>query len=53
VGNGEAEEEWVQIREKARALFEQAGIESPFHPGARSEIEVNGWLKRLGFVRAG
>ena len=23
-----------------------------FHPGARSEIEVNDWLKHLGFVRA-
>lgn len=52
-GNGQAEEEWVQIREKARALFEEAGISSPFHPGVRSEREVDDDLKALGFVRSG
>jgi SAM-dependent methyltransferase len=36
-GNGEADEEWVQIREKARRLFEGAGVKNPFDPGARSE----------------
>jgi SAM-dependent methyltransferase len=50
-GNGQAHEEWVQIREEARRLFERAGIESPFHPGARSEVEVHGRLESLGFVR--
>jgi len=52
-GNGKADEEWVQIREKARALFEEAGVFSPFHPGVRSEHEVDEGLKALGFVRSG
>jgi len=51
-GNGQAEEEWVQIREKARALFEDAGVSSPFHPGVRSEREVDEDLHVLGFVRS-
>jgi SAM-dependent methyltransferase len=51
-GNGRADEEWVQIREKARALFEEAGISSPFHPGVRSEREVDDNLNALGFVRS-
>jgi SAM-dependent methyltransferase len=51
-GNGQADEEWVQIREKARALFEEAGVSSPFHPGVRSEREVDDDLKVLGFVRS-
>ena len=50
-GNGEADEEWVQIREKARALFEAAGVRFPFHPGVRSEVEVDKYLEVLGFVR--
>lgn len=49
-GNGQVDEEWVQIREKARALFEEAGAPSPFHPGVRSEREVDEHLKILGFV---
>ena len=51
-GNGQADEEWVQIREKARALFEEAGVSSPFHPGARSERKVDDDLETLGFVRS-
>ena len=51
-GNGEADEEWVQIREKARALFDDAGVNSPFHPGVRSEREVDDALEMLGFVRS-
>lgn len=39
-GNGVADEEWVQIREHARKLFERAGISNPFHPGVRTEEEV-------------
>ena len=50
-GNGEPDEEWVQIREKARRLFEEAGVRHPFHPGARSESEVEEDLATLGFVR--
>jgi SAM-dependent methyltransferase len=51
-GNGQADEAWVQIREKLRALFQDAGVETPFHPGARSEAEVDAVLIELGFVRA-
>jgi len=50
-GNGEAGEEWVQIREKARTLFEDAGVRNPFHPGARSESEVDDSLAALGLNR--
>ena len=49
-GNGQADEEWVQIREKARTLFEEVGVSSPFHPGVRSEREVDENIKSLGFV---
>ena len=50
-GNGVADEEWVRIREKARALFEEAGVRNPFHPGARTEQEVDQYLGELGFRR--
>lgn len=50
-GNGEADEEWAQIREKARKLFEEAGVENPFHPGARSESDVDNFLVTLGLQR--
>lgn len=50
-GNGQIDEEWVQIREEARLLFEDAGVQAPFHPGVRSESEVGEYLDdlRLGF----
>jgi len=51
-GNGQANEAWVQIREKARALFQHAGIDVPFHPGARTEAEVEDFATKLGFVRS-
>jgi len=51
-GNGESAEEWVQIREKARTLFEEAGVENPFHPGARSRFETEDFFVKLGFRRA-
>ena len=51
-GNGDADEEWVQIREKARALFEQAGLANPFHPGARDESLIDGRLRDRGITRA-
>jgi len=51
-GNGESDEEWVQIRERLRTLFEEAGVKSPFHPGARSESEVDDFLVKLGLRRA-
>ena len=50
--NGRPDEEWVQIREKARALFEDAGVEQPFHPGVRSEVEVEAFLAELGLARS-
>ena len=50
-GNGHTEEAWVQIRESARTLFEEAGVENPFHPGARAEADVDSYLVGLGFVR--
>jgi SAM-dependent methyltransferase len=50
-GNGQADEAWVQIREKLRALFQDAGVETHFHPGARSEADVDAVLMGLGFVR--
>ena len=50
-GNGEGDEEWVRIREEARRLFESAGVPSPFHPGVRSEADVDADLGELGLVR--
>jgi SAM-dependent methyltransferase len=50
-GNGDASEAWVQVREKARSLFQEAGVETPFHPGARSEAEVDCCVRDLGFRR--
>jgi SAM-dependent methyltransferase len=52
-GNGSPEEEWVQIRERLRMLFEDAGIESPFHPGARTEAEVQAFFSSLGLEPGG
>jgi SAM-dependent methyltransferase len=51
-GNGQADEEWVMIRDQARALFEEAGVVAPFHPGVRSERAVDEELTRLGFTRS-
>jgi len=50
-GNGEADEPWVRIREEARRLFEQAGVAAPFHPGVRSEGEVDEQLAAHRMVR--
>jgi len=47
-GNGSADEDWVKIREKLRWLFEATGVETPFHPGARSEEEVHRLLIERG-----
>ena len=49
--NGDADEEWVQIREKIRAMFEHEGVQDPFHPGVRTEEEVEGFLAGLGMTR--
>jgi hypothetical protein len=50
-GNGDADEAWVQVREKTRSLFQEAGLKTPFHPGATSEVEVDSCLRDLGFHR--
>jgi SAM-dependent methyltransferase len=52
-GNGQGDEEWVQIREEARSLFEQAGVPAPFHPGVRSETVVDDELEGLQLLRDG
>lgn len=52
-GNGEIEEVWVRIREEARRLFEEADVAAPFHPGVRSEADVDEHLATLGMVRDG
>jgi len=52
-GNGQADEEWVQIREEARRRFEEAGLATPFHPGVRSEDEVDEHLGALRLAREG
>jgi len=49
--NGDADEEWVQIREKIRAMFEHEGVANPFHPGVRTEEEVEAFLTGLGMTR--
>jgi len=49
--NGQADEEWVQIREEARRLFEQAGLQAPFHPGVRAEADADRETVSLGLVR--
>jgi SAM-dependent methyltransferase len=51
-GNGVADEEWVQMREKARTLFEAAGVVRPFHPGVREEKDVEAFLARQGWREA-
>ena len=50
-GNGSADEEWVRIREKTRALFQDAGIADPFHPGSRTEVEVDVYLATMGLAQ--
>jgi SAM-dependent methyltransferase len=52
-GNGETGEEWVRIREEARRLFEDAGLQTPFHPGVRSDAEVRHHVAGLRFVEEG
>jgi SAM-dependent methyltransferase len=47
-GNGRADDAWVRIREKARSMFEDAGLRDPFHPGARTIDEVDAFLVSAG-----
>ena len=49
--NGDADEEWVQIREKLRVMFELEGVANPFHPGVRTEDDVEAFLAGLGMTR--
>ena len=48
--NGTDDEEWVQIRERIRGMFEREGIANPFHPGARSEGDVDAELRNHGMT---
>jgi len=48
-GNGDPDEDWVRIREALRSQLTAKGIENSFHPGVRSEAEVNTYLKGSGF----
>ncbi len=50
-GNGAPDEEWLEMREKARELFEAAGVVDPFHPGARTEAQVEAELAKLHFKK--
>jgi SAM-dependent methyltransferase len=50
-GNGETGEEWAQIRDELRRLLEEAGLLAPFHPGVRSEAEVDDHLAGLRLRR--
>jgi len=47
---GSPDEPWVQIRERLRTLLEEAGIDEPFHPGARRESDVEAFLESAGLV---
>ena len=49
--NGAVGEPWVQAREKLRTLFEEAGVNKPFHPGARTEGDVDSYLDHLELIR--
>ena len=49
--NGGADEAWVQIREKLRSMFEADGVTAPFHPGVRTEDDVEALLAELGMRR--
>jgi len=49
-GNGDPDEEWVQIRDQARRLFEAAGVANPFHAGVREEQDVDRALVARGMT---
>jgi SAM-dependent methyltransferase len=46
--NGADDEAWVRIREKIRGMFEADGVADPFHPGARTEADVDALLRDEG-----
>lgn len=48
-GNGDPDEDWVRVREALRQQLDAKGIESKFHPGARSEMKLNEYLGQIGF----
>jgi SAM-dependent methyltransferase len=50
-GNGQVDEEWAQIRDELRRLFEESGLSGPFHPGVRTEAEVDEHITGLGLHR--
>jgi SAM-dependent methyltransferase len=48
--NGTPDEEWVQIREQIRVVFEGEGVAEPFHPGVRTEAAVDLFLRGGGMT---
>jgi SAM-dependent methyltransferase len=50
--NGSPDESWVRIRVHLRTLLSDAGATSGFHPGVRTETEVDEFLATIGFDRA-
>ena len=46
--NGDADEEWVQIA--STVMFEHEGVANLFHPGVRTEEEVEAFLAGLGLI---
>jgi len=51
--NGAGDEEWVLIREKIRDMFDAEGVVNPFHPGARTEADVDAVLRNEGMDAVG
>ena len=52
-GSGSERDVYSQIREHLRGLLLAAGVEQIFHPGARTEAEVETELFALGFTAHG
>lgn len=50
-GNGDPDELWVQVREELRRRLDAAGYENVFHPGARTQVEIERYLSGLGLTR--